>query len=374
MTRQPLPDVNVKDPCELTVDEIDAVCELICKGAEVDEGGLSARVRQAEALARVRVGDRIVGVAALKNPQPGYRVGVFKKAKAALDPADFAHEIGWLFVEDDQRGRHFSRKMVGALLDQLTGSQYATSCAGNVAMHGTLYYFGFELVGQPFPSAKHPDHDLMLFVRRPRGAGLTVDWSARRVALERWALPEGLHVPIAAVDEVAIAAHVGEIAARVAGRSSPRALLVRMPAAPPRDERLPVWEESGTTTFYAPLQLWVDIAYTRYRAAYRQAFPGEDMANRIVSHAMNRRTAAAKGYRFVRATLTSRDNNSSSAYSEEWAVERHASDARTMAEKRQGASIQYADLADLMLMADLRLGGGVMELVNEGQRLVTPPR
>ena len=91
MTRQPLPDVNVKDPCELTVDEIDAVCELICKGAEVDEGGLSARVRQAEALARVRVGDRIVGVAALKNPQPGYRVGVFKKAKAALDPADFAH-------------------------------------------------------------------------------------------------------------------------------------------------------------------------------------------------------------------------------------------------------------------------------------------
>ncbi|RWO29665.1 MAG: hypothetical protein EOS10_22775 [Mesorhizobium sp.] len=76
----------------------------------------------------------------------------------------------------------------------------------------------------------------------------------------------------------------------------------------------------------------------------------------------------------MRATLTSRGNNSSSAYSEEWAIARHASDARAMAEKRQGASIQYADLADLMLMADFRVGGGVMELVNEGQRLVTPPR
>ncbi len=374
MTRQPSPEVSVRNPRALTADEIDAFCVLIRKGDEVDEAGLPVRVRQAEALACVRVGDRIVGVAALKNPQPGYRQGVFEKAKAALDPAGFAHEIGWAFVEDDQRGRHFSRKLVGALLDELTGSQYATSRAGNAAMHGTLRYLGFEAVGRPFPSAKHPDQNLVLFVRRPRDADLAVDWSARRAALDRWALPEGLHVPIAAVDEAAIAAHVGEIAARIAGRSSPRALLVRVPAPPPRDERLPVWEESGTTAFFAPLQLWVDIAYTRYRPAYRKAFPGQDMADRIVSHAMNRRTAAAKGYQFVRATLTSRGNNSSSAYSEEWAVERHASDARAMAEKRQGASIQYADLADLMLMADFRVGGGVMELVNEGQRLVTPPR
>lgn len=134
--------------------------------------------------------------------------------------------------------------------------------------------------------------------------------------------------------------------------------------------RLPIWEEPGAAVYFAPLQLWVDVAYSRYRSAYRKAFPGEVIASRIVSHAMNRRTAAAKGCRFVRATLTSRGNNSSSAYSEEWAVERHASDTREMAAKRQGAFIQYADLTDLLLMADLRLGGGVMELVNEGQKLV----
>lgn len=363
------PEVRISSPRALAAGEIEAFCLLIRKGDEVDEAGLSARVRRAQALASLRVGDRVVGVAALKNPEPNYRQRAFEKAGVELDPACFAHEIGWVFVEDDQRGKHYSRRLVSALLEELPGRQYATSRASNAAMHGTLRYFGFRAVGRPFPSVQHPKQELILFVREPR-SGLEVDWIARRIALERWALPECLHVPIAAVDEAAIATHIGEVVAYVAARSSPRALLVRIPSPPPPDIRLPIWEEPGATVYFAPLQLWVDVAYSRYRSAYRKAFPGEDISGRIVSHAMNRRTAAAKGYRFVRATIASRGNNSSSAFSEEWAVERHTSDPRDMAEKRQGASIQYADLTDLLLMADLQLGGGVMELVNEGQKLV----
>ena len=34
------------------------------------------------------------------------------------------------------------------------------------------------------------------------------------------------------------------------------------------------------------------------------------------------------------------------------------------------ASILYADLSDLMLMLDIKVGGGVMAAVNEGQQLV----
>jgi hypothetical protein len=34
--------------------------------------------------------------------------------------------------------------------------------------------------------------------------------------------------------------------------------------------------------------------------------------------------------------------------------------------------IQFADLSDLMLMLDINLGGGVMAIVNEGQKLVRP--
>jgi hypothetical protein len=196
---------------------------------------------------------------------------------------------------------------------------------------------------------------------------------ARDVALKRWALPECLHVPIAAVDLHAIEAHVG-VVEQVVGGTQPRAVVVRIPTPPVRDARLPIWELPGSSEFFKPLQLWVEIGYSGYRRAYRRAFPSENIDGQIMSHAMNRRTAETKGYRFVRLTPTSRANNSSSALSEGWAVSVHAADKRDKAAIRGGASIQYADLADLMLMADLRLGGGVMELVNEGQRLVTPPK
>jgi len=39
---------------------------------------------------------------------------------------------------------------------------------------------------------------------------------------------------------------------------------------------------------------------------------------------------------------------------------------------RRRAFIHYADLAALMVMLDLKVGGGVMDAVNKGQRLVRP--
>lgn len=201
---------------------------------------------------------------------------------------------------------------------------------------------------------------------------LRTDEIAKETALRRWVLPEGLHVPIAAVDPGAITTYVGEIVRTIAGRTSPRALLVKVPPERARDSRLPIWDEPGSAVFFRPLQVWVHISYTRYRAAYRHAFPEDEITDKILSHAMNRRTAAAKGYNFVRITPTKRATNSSSAYSEHWAVALHSGPDWDKAARRQGAFIQYADLADLMLMADLHPGGGVMGLVNEGQRLVKP--
>jgi hypothetical protein len=87
---------------------------------------------------------------------------------------------------------------------------------------------------------------------------------------------------------------------------------------------------------------------------------------------MNRRVAALKGFQFVRLTPTSRAANSSSAFSEGWGVTLHSEPDQMVANRRRGASIQYADLTELMLLLDLRLGGGVMAAVNEGQKLVRP--
>jgi hypothetical protein len=199
-----------------------------------------------------------------------------------------------------------------------------------------------------------------------------IDQAAREIALTRWTLPECLHVPIAAVDEAAITTYIGEIE-RVLVEGSPRkAFVVRIKEPASVDLRLPIWELEASRVFHSPLQVWVHIAFTRYRNAYKTAFPTQPIDGTVLSHAMNRRVAALKGFSYVRITPTSRRSNSSSAFSENWGVALHSTPEQMTANRRRGAFIQYADLSDLMLLLDLQLGGGVMSAVNEGRSLVRP--
>ncbi|MGE5567241.1 MAG: hypothetical protein ACM3YN_13935 [Parcubacteria group bacterium] len=199
-----------------------------------------------------------------------------------------------------------------------------------------------------------------------------IDGIARELAITRYGLAESLHVPIAAVDETAISTYVGDIKSVLNGGTARRALLVEARSPPPRDPRLPIWDVEGCHILHQPLQVWVDVSYTRYRRAYRTAFPDEDLGDRILSHTMNRRVAALKGFRFVRLTPTSRAANSSSAFSEGWGVALHSTPEQMAANRRRGAFVQFADLTELMLMLDMKLGGGVMDAVNEGQKLIRP--
>jgi len=199
-----------------------------------------------------------------------------------------------------------------------------------------------------------------------------IDEIARDQALHRFGIPECLHVPIAAVDEAAIRTYVGEISQTLSGRGFRRAFLVEAHAPPAGDRRCAIWEEPGSAIFHQPLQVWVHVGLTRYRQAYRRAFPEECLDNKVLSHAMNRRIAALKGFEFVRITPTSRGANSSSAFTEGWGFELHNDPYQMEANRRRGVFIQYADLTDLMLMLDMKLGGGVMDVVNEGQKLIRP--
>lgn len=200
-----------------------------------------------------------------------------------------------------------------------------------------------------------------------------IDEAARRIAAERYGLDESLHVPIAAVSEDAVAAYVGEIVGRPCGNGSGKALLVHAYELPPLDPAFPIWAVPGSEILRRRLQLWVHVAYTRYRRAYRLAFPDEAIEGLVISHAMNRRVAVLRGFELVRVTVTSRSANSSSAFSEGWGVALHSDPVQREANRRRGVSVAYADLTELMLMLDMKLGGGVMEAVNEGGKLVKRP-
>lgn len=195
---------------------------------------------------------------------------------------------------------------------------------------------------------------------------------AKEIVLTRWALPEGLHVPIAAADEAAIRNYIGEIEQVLSAGSPPKAFLVNAKEPPPIDRQLPIWDLASSSIFFQRRQVWVHAAFGGYRKAYKKAFPDENIDGKILSHAMNRRTAALKGFAYIRITPTSRGCNSSSAFSENWAVTLHSDPKQAEANRRRGAFIQYADLSDLMVMLDIKVGGGVMAVVNEGQKLVTP--
>lgn len=199
---------------------------------------------------------------------------------------------------------------------------------------------------------------------------LLVDETAKAIARTRWALPECLHVPIAAVNEDAIRHYVGNVEKVVSGRGQRKAFLVTVPEPVPIDPLLPISEHPNAGVFCARRQVWVHVAYKPYRVAYKRALPNEDIDGLILSHAMNRVTAAHKGFDFVRLTPVSGVANVSSAFSEQWAKELHMPKQPVVTRRTGPPFIQYADLSDLMLMLDMMLGGGVMAAVNEGQKLV----
>ena len=199
---------------------------------------------------------------------------------------------------------------------------------------------------------------------------LLVDETAKGIALNRWALPECLHVPIAAVDEDAIGNYVGDVERVVSGRGLRKALLVAVPESAAIDPLLPINDHPNAGIFHARQQVWVHVAYKPYRAAYKRAFPDENIDGLILSHAMNRDTAAHKGFDFVRITPVSGVANVSSAFSEQWAKELHKPKQPVVTRRTGPPFIQYADLSDLMLMLDMMLGGGVMDAVNEGQKML----
>lgn len=173
-------------------------------------------------------------------------------------------------------------------------------------------------------------------------------------------MPEELLIPIAAIDLESIQRHVGLECATVPGTRAGNAYRVISECGPARSE-LAVWKHEHAPILDKRIQIWVDVAYSGYRKAYRTVYPEEDIGDRVIHHVMNRRYAALHGFRYVRLVAISRLANSSSGFSENWGVELTIDG--TLRRGCGEARVRYADLAHLMSMLDMPVGGGVMENV-----------
>ncbi len=200
---------------------------------------------------------------------------------------------------------------------------------------------------------------------------MAIDERAKEIALKKFALPPCLHIPIAATGENAIRKYIGEVMEILVPGNPNKALLIHPHARAIKNERLPIWHLSSAAILHHPKQVWVHVDFSGYRQAYMRGFPEEDLTNLVLDHALNRRVARLKGFRYLRVVPISRGANSSSGgLSETWAVEYHSSQHMVKRNKENPTFIQYADLADIVKMLDIKTGGTLQDPVNEAQKLV----
>lgn len=198
-----------------------------------------------------------------------------------------------------------------------------------------------------------------------------IDAYAKEIALTRFALPPCVHVPVAARDERAIQKYIGNISLVLMAGSPNAALLVEPHETPAINNRLPIWRLKEAALLHCPKQVWVHVDYSGYRRAYVRAFPDEDLTGLVIDHVLNRRVARLKGFHYLRIVPISRAANSSSGgLSEKWAVEYHGTPEMVKRNSESPAFIQYADLADIVKMLNIKTGGSLQDPVNEAQALV----
>lgn len=208
----------------------------------------------------------------------------------------------------------------------------------------------------------------------PANSCRPIDPQAVRIPQASGLLP-CLYIPVAARDVSAIERYVGRILGRLSPGRLSKALLVEAHEPEKPDERLSIWSLPEAAVLHYPRQVWVHVDYNAYRRAYLRAFPNVDLTDLVLDHVMNRRAARLKGFTYLRIVPISRTANSShGGLSEGWGVRLHGSPRMREINKASQAAVQYADLADVVKMLNMQGGGSLMDIVNEAQKLVDPPR
>ncbi|UVK43972.1 GNAT family N-acetyltransferase [Mesorhizobium sp. AR07] len=163
---QHLSSLTAKPPHGYSDKELDAFVKLVVSEGEVSHYGLLERIKGARGLVMLYDGKKLVGTAAIKNPEPDYRTAVFAKSKSNADAAAYPVELGYVVVAESHRRHKLGWRLVDAALSFASGSAvFATTRSNNAAMRRILRARGFTANGSPYPSTEHPGQEIHLFLR-----------------------------------------------------------------------------------------------------------------------------------------------------------------------------------------------------------------
>ncbi len=169
----------------------------------------------------------------------------------------------------------------------------------------------------------------------------------------------------------ALVKYVGNIVQELSAPKTNKAFLINVPAPISINKKLAVWKLQESNILHKSKQVWVHVDYKGYRRAYSKAFPNEDISSMVLDHIQNRIMAKVMGFKYVRIIPISKSANSSSgALAEKWGIEYQSTPHMRKINKEKNNFIQYADLSCLVKMLNICTGGGVMDAVNEEQKLL----
>lgn len=158
--------IRIEEPNNCTSDDLEQFESLVKLGNEVNSKGLRNRILSAKWLLFLYEEDnKLAGISAIKQPKEKYKKEIFFKSKSGENPEIFRYEVGWVYVEEQYRGKGYSIELLNKIVELSNGEPlFATTKESNTPMKKTLYKYGFQESGETYPSIRG-DYKLNLYLR-----------------------------------------------------------------------------------------------------------------------------------------------------------------------------------------------------------------
>ncbi|WP_390911896.1 hypothetical protein [Pseudosulfitobacter sp. SM2401] len=127
---------------------------------------ITDRVLKVDAICYVRMGNRMVATAALKQPANSYRKKLESETKANVSEADFPLEMGYVVVVEGHRGEKLPEKgrlsdmVMAKVMTQAKGRGVFATTKIEVFVETALPALGFGVVGKYQNATKQTIHVL----------------------------------------------------------------------------------------------------------------------------------------------------------------------------------------------------------------------
>lgn len=158
--------VYCRTPTEATEIERQSLVRLVVEGGAVSADVVRNGMARAEMLVFCAHGGDVVGVAALKVPQPGYREGLerLRKAGVALPEARYPFELGYVAVDARWRGRFIGPFLCSQVVFLARGRGLFATTGADSMRDRILPQLDFGIVGASWQGKSEP---LNLMLREP---------------------------------------------------------------------------------------------------------------------------------------------------------------------------------------------------------------